>query len=182
MKKDELIRLSKTISYALRHDPESFGLSLEDDGSVKLEDLIKVISENKKKEITKDDILSAISLPGKKRFVIENERIRAYYGHSIKKEIVKPLIEPPEILYHATSHKALPIIMKDGLKPMGRQHVHLSSEKETALEAGRRKDNNPPLLVIRAKDVYKDGIKFYKGNEDIFLSDSIEPKYISISN
>lgn len=48
MKRDELIRLSKTISYALRHDPESFGLSLEDDGSVKLEDLIKGISESQR--------------------------------------------------------------------------------------------------------------------------------------
>lgn len=30
----EIIRFSKTISYALRHHPESFGLELDSDGSV----------------------------------------------------------------------------------------------------------------------------------------------------
>ena len=29
-----LVRLSKRVSYALRHDPESFGLELSSDGSV----------------------------------------------------------------------------------------------------------------------------------------------------
>ena len=32
-----LVRLSKRVSYALRHDPESFGLELSSDGSVDVE-------------------------------------------------------------------------------------------------------------------------------------------------
>ena len=35
-----LVRLSKRVSYALRHDPESFGLELSSDGSVDVDVLI----------------------------------------------------------------------------------------------------------------------------------------------
>lgn len=170
----------KTLSYALRYGPEDFGLRLTEDGSVSIEELLKEISEKKHHTYTEEDLKKVFELPEKKRFVIENGRIRANYGHSTKKEVVSPEIEPPKILYHATSSKALSIILKEGLSSMIHQHVHLASTKETALEAGKRRDPDPPLLLIRAHEARENGEKFFQGNDDIYLSDSIPPIYTEL--
>ena len=177
-----LVRLSKRVSYALRHDPESFGLELSSDGSVDVDVLIDAINRVKGSKYTRKDMDDVMAMPGKKRFALENGRIRAYYGHTVKTEIVRPLIEPPEFLYHATSHKALGRILQEGLKPMNRQHVHLSSTKETAIIAGSRRDDDPPLLMVRAHDAWLSGVKFYKGNEDIVLADPVPPAFMVLKS
>lgn len=176
MNADELVKLSKKMSYALRHDPASFGLVLARDGSVNLDDLVKGLGGR----YTNEDVLSVLTMPGKRRFTVENGRIRAYYGHTVKTLVERQEIEPPAILYHATSRKALPTIMKEGLKPMNRQHVHLASTKETALVAGHRRDPMSPLLQVDAALAYSNGIRFYRGNEDIVMSDPIPPEYLKI--
>lgn len=79
MTAQELIRFSKTISYPLRHDPASFGLSLSDDGSVPVDDLLEGISKAKHRTFTENDL----DMPGKKRFIIEDGIIRTYYGHAV---------------------------------------------------------------------------------------------------
>lgn len=114
MTNEQLVRFSKMISYALRHDPARFGLTLADDGSVPLNDLINGLNRNSRYHCTRKDINAVIAMPGKKRFALENERIRAYYGHTIEKEIQKEEAMPPAVLYHATTHKALPLIQKEG--------------------------------------------------------------------
>ena len=44
MKDYELVRLSKRMSYALRHHPDEFGLELFSDGSVEIGRLIEGIN------------------------------------------------------------------------------------------------------------------------------------------
>lgn len=61
---------------------------------------------------------------------------------------------------------------------MSRQHVHLSATKETALVAGRIRDGHPVLLKVDAKRAYEDGVRFYQGNEDIYLADLIGAGYL----
>jgi len=68
---------------------------------------------------------------------------------------------------------------KQGLISKNRQYVHLSQEQETATTVGRRRDDNPVVLSIDALAAWKDGVKFYHGNEMIWLADSIPANYIS---
>ncbi len=53
-------------------------------------------------------------------------------------------------------------------------------DTETALIVGKRRDDNPVLLEINAKQVYADGVSFYIGNDKVWLSDNIPSKYIKI--
>lgn len=169
------------MSYVLRHSPDEFGLVLSSDGSVPVNELLSAFN-SKGYFYTYEDIESVMRLPGKKRFKLENGRIMAYYGHSVKTEVVREEVVPPLKLFHATSHNAIETILKEGLLPMTRQHVHLSATRETALLAGRRRDKNPILLKIDALNAFKAGVKFYKGNEDVFLSDSIPSEFIAFEN
>ena len=63
---------------------------------------------------------------------------------------------------------------------MSRQYVHLTTDTETAIKVGYRKSTNPVLLAIKAKDAYENGIKFYIGNEYVWLADSVPSEYFII--
>lgn len=67
---------------------------------------------------------------------------------------------------------------EEGLLPNNRQYVHLSQDIETAHSVGIRHDSKPYILKIDAKQVWKDGIKFYYGNEKVWLADKIPSRYI----
>ena len=85
-------------------------------------------------------------------------------------------------MYHGTARRFLPMIMQKGLLPMQRQYVHLSSDEETALKVGSRRDKHPIILKINAQEAYLDGIHFYEGNEQVWLADPIPMKYIENSD
>jgi putative RNA 2'-phosphotransferase len=98
----------------------------------------------------------------------------------VDKKIVKESIKPPDILYHGTAHKFLEKIFDIGLISKDRQYVHLSEDVDTAIAVGNRRDENPIVLKIDAMQAWTDGIKFFFGNENIWLSDDIPAKYISV--
>lgn len=176
----DYIKLSKEISYILRHHPEEYDLKLDQDGYVFMSDLINSINSKNHyhKAIDINDINKVLEISDKKRLEINNDMIRALYGHSVDTIIKKDEITPPEFLFHGTTHNAIDKIMTQGLLPMKRQYVHLSIDEDTAKNVGKRRDNNPIVLLIHSKNAYNDGIKFYIGNDKIWLSDHIPPKYI----
>lgn len=177
----DYVGLSKEISYALRHAPWEYELELDENGWVGVEQLIASLREDKKWEnISKEDIIEALNSSDKKRHEIDHGKIRALYGHSVPQKIIKIAEEPPEILYHGTARRFLEAILSEGLLPKGRQYVHLSSETDTAMQVGRRRDEKPVLLKIYAKRAWNEGVSFYHGNETIWLADCIDKKYIEI--
>lgn len=174
-------KLSKEISYALRHAPWEYELELDKEGFVPIQQLIDAINESGKYPVPINigDLEHIIETSDKKRHEIQGDKIRALYGHSVPMHISKEPTTPPAILYHGTTHKALDAIMKYGLKPMGRQYVHLSVDTDTAVQVGKRRDNAPVILIIDAEKAYNDGIVFYKGNDKVVLADHIPSEYIT---
>ncbi len=173
------VDLSKDVSFALRHQPEKCEIILDEEGYTPIDELLYYLnSTGKHGEVEKEDLEKITTMFEKKRHEIKDGKIRAYYGHSFEDKIEKTPVEPPEILYHGTSHEAAEKIMKEGITPQQRQYVHLSKDIKTATSVGLRKDHHPVLLQVDAKKAYQDGLKFYVGNEDIWLADTIPPQYI----
>lgn len=173
--------LSKEISYALRHAPWEYELELDEAGWVPISQLINALSNSPKwKGLEENNIIEMINQSSKKRHEVNGNKIRALYGHSTPLRILKIEAEPPYFLYHGTTHKAVNGILKEGLLPQKRQYVHLSEDVETAISVGKRRDNSPIILVIDASTAYKEGVKFYLGNEKVWLSSPIPSKYITI--
>ncbi|MDO5558984.1 MAG: RNA 2'-phosphotransferase [Oscillospiraceae bacterium] len=174
-------QLSKEISYALRHNPQAYGLKLDENGWVDENMLLRALHKNEKfRRVTSDDIKNAVKSSDKKRHEIKDGKIRALYGHSVSVRIEKELSEPPEILYHGTARDSLASIIKTGLTSQSRQYVHLSTDTITALNVGKRHDSKPVMLKIDAKQAWDDGVKFYIGNDKVWLADEIPAKYISV--
>ena len=178
----DYVKLSKEISYALRHAPWEYELELDEEGFVPIEQLLQSLNllNEYGRDVTKEDLEYIIAHSDKKRHEIVDDKIRALYGHSLPTKIEKTPGIPPDVLYHGTAKRFLDSIMKDGLLPMKRQYVHLNVDADMATLVGKRRDENPVILVIDAKTAFNDGIKFYIGNDKVWLCDKMPPKYIRI--
>ena len=178
----EFVKLSKLMSYALRHRPLEFGLILDDQGWVDLPDFLLGLNiQSKKREIQISDVMSVVDNGSKKRFEVVNGKIRATYGHSTEKKVSKEVSMPPAVLYHGTTNDKKSHILERGLLPMKRQYVHLSVSKAEAMNvANRRKSKSVVLFRVNSKSAYQEGVSFYAESEGIWLSDSIPPEFLSI--
>jgi len=178
--KDKTKRVSKFMSYVLRHNPQEIDLQLDENGWVSIEQLINNANSGGK-SFTRDLIERVVATNDKKRFSISENglMIRANQGHSIDVDLaLKPLI-PPAVLLHGTAEKHLELIMADGLKKMDRHHVHLSENSETASAVGRRY-GKLVLLKIDAKKMHENGFVFYKSDNNVWLVDSVPVEYLTI--
>jgi putative RNA 2'-phosphotransferase len=128
-------------------------------------------------------IKTIVETNDKQRYIISDDgkRIRANQGHSIAVDLELESKAPPDILYHGTAIRFLDSILSDGLKPMGRQYVHLSPTEEIALTVGKR-HGKPIVLYIDAKKMHEEGFKFYLSRNNVWLVDKAPAKYIKISS
>jgi putative RNA 2'-phosphotransferase len=171
--------LSKAISLALRHEPWIYELEPDGEGWVDIEMLVAGLQQNSWPALTSADVVSLVASAETQRHEIANGRIRAIYGHSLGTRISHPLGAPPEALFHGTSPAAVASIRAEGLRPMGRQYVHMSVDAATAIQVGRRKARDGVVLLVAADEAFKAGTEFYQGNDRTWLAHSIPAKYIT---
>lgn len=114
----------------------------------------------------------------KQRFEIEGDRIKARYGHSHTK-ITYEVGTPPLILYHGTHYGVLPVIMEEGLRPMGRQYVHLSEGTHFASLAGSRRGKLILLTVDTVRAAQMGVIFYYAGNE-VWLAEPVPSSCLQV--
>jgi putative RNA 2'-phosphotransferase len=177
----DLAALSRTVSHALRHEPWLYELELDSEGWVDIDTLLNALQHEAKrwKNLRESDLVRMIANSDKQRHEISDGKIRALYGHSVPEKLQKTEAVPPEILFHGTYPEAITQIRLQGLKPMNRQYVHLSTDQETAQQVGQRKTAAPIILRIDALQAHQNGVKFYVGNDIVWLADWVPPEFIA---
>jgi len=168
--------IGRYMSLLLRHKPEKEHLNIDSQGYVLVDEIID------KLKISKDDLNWIIDNNDKKRFTFNSDEtmIRAAQGHSISVDLKMKRILPPDFLYHGTSTDNEDKISKNGLIKMGRNHVHLTDNRETAYSVGMRyaKYNNKLwLIIINAKHMNEDGYEFFKSENGVYLTEEVPSKY-----
>ncbi len=182
--KEKIAKISKHLSYVLRHHPESIGITLDKNGWASVDSIIE--NSQNKIEFSFEELEEVVKTSDKQRFKFSDDKknIKANQGHSVEVDLQLPEIVPPFKLYHGTAQRFLPSIMKDGLKKMNRHHVHMYSEENMnkAKDTGSRhqKGDDPVVLVIEAKQMNNEKYKFYKTENDVYLTDNVPPKYIKV--
>lgn len=171
--------ISKLLSYILRHSPETIKLKLDENGWA---DVNELIAKFDLYDLTLGfELLEyVVENNDKKRFAFNSDKtkIRANQGHSISVELNLNETEPLEYLYHGTVVKFLPDIKAQGLQKMSRQHVHLSTDKETANKVGGRR-GKPVILTINSWAMHRAGHKFYLSANNVWLTDVVPAEYIA---
>lgn len=173
--------LSRTVSHALRHEPWLYELELDEEGWVPVDQLLGALNQKvgEPDSVDRATLERMIASGTKRRHELDGERIRALYGHSVPGRIERRSATPPATLFHGTAPATWAVIRAQGLLPMGRQFVHLSADRETATSVGRRKSTRPIMLTIDASAAAAAGTEFYRGNELVWLADSVPPQFIA---
>ncbi|RLE81313.1 MAG: RNA 2'-phosphotransferase [Thermoprotei archaeon] len=177
------LRLSKLLSAILRHIPDSVGIKLDSEGFVKIPALVRAIKERWPRRelyswLHEEHVRAVAELCPKQRFEIKGDKIRARYGHSIKVDIRLVEDNNVTVLYHGTSREVLSRILKEGLKPMKRLKVHMTTSIEDALINARRKRGTSVVLIIDADKLRRKGYRIFKASRTVYLADYVPPDCI----
>ena len=173
---------SKFLSYVLRHKPESISLALDSEGWAKIDQLIRLANGHGKK-LTRELLLKIVAASDKKRFAVslDGSKIRANQGHSIQVNLnLQPQI-PPQILFHGTATRFVSSIRTQGLVAGARQYVHLSVDRSTALQVGKRY-GKPLVLEVNALAMSNSGYEFFMSQNGIWLTQAVPVVYLYFQN
>ena len=172
------VKVSKYLAKHLRHQPERIGLTLQPGGWVPVAELLKACAAHGF-ALSRAELDEVVATNDKQRFAIDGsaDRIRANQGHSVDVDLGLPPAPPPATLYHGTAFGTVDAILREGLHPMRRQHVHLSGDVETATRVGAR-HGRPVVLVVDAARLHADGHVFYRADNGVWLTDAVPARYL----
>ena len=174
------VKISKLLSYVLRHRPDAIGLTLDDGGWVAVDRLLECLASSGT-PVTQADLERTVETSDKQRFALspDRRRIRANQGHSLAVDLKLPEAAPPPHLFYGTASRFVVSIQRDGLKPGQRHHVHLSASVETARLVGAR-HGTPVVFAVDAKAMHDAGIQFLLSANGVWLTDHVPPQYLQL--
>ncbi|KAF8552874.1 hypothetical protein OG21DRAFT_1415320 [Imleria badia] len=186
------IRISKSLSWLLRHGAEKAGLNIRQDGYTKVSD---VLSKPMFRDVTFTQLQDIVKRDQKSRYHLLFEPqtsesagtdvwwIRANQGHSMKniEPELQPILSASEIpmAVHGTTRKAWQLIATQGLSKMTRNHIHLAQNVPGSGVISGMRNSSQILIFVNVQKALDAGIKFYlsangvvltEGNNDGFLS------------
>ena len=168
--KNTMIEKGKELSYLLRHDKD---YNFDEHGWREVSDLVN------NQGYTIEEIDELVKTNDKKRYEYNEDKtkIRARQGHSVNVDVELKEAQPPKTLYHGTSTRFLGSILREGILKMSRLYVHLSDNVETAIKVGKRHGKHV-VLYVDSEQMAKDGCKFWLSNNNVWLTEYVDPKYI----
>ena len=174
----QITKISKFLSLVLRHQPEIIGIQLDQNGWTDINELIEKANKNKIR-FDREILNYIVSNNSKKRFAFNDtfDKIRASQGHSVEIELGYTNQKPPEVLFHGTAEIFVQSILDTGLEKRNRQHVHLSSDLETANKVGQR-HGKPFIFKVFAEQMYNDNFQFFISDNGVWLTDNVPTKYL----
>jgi putative RNA 2'-phosphotransferase len=174
---DDAVRHSRFLSYVLRHHPEEIGIELDAAGWVDVGALLRALEANGRR-LGEDQLRRLVEVgTDKRRLELRGNRIRAAQGHSVPVELGLEPLRPPDELFHGTARRFLDRIRREGLRPMERNHVHLSADRETAEAVGAR-HGAVVVLTVDAARRYAGGTAFYRAANGVWLTGALPPEYL----
>ncbi|KAI8085026.1 phosphotransferase KptA/Tpt1 [Halteromyces radiatus] len=189
MDRKEEVRISKLLSYILRHGAVKEKLAIERDGYIKLSDLL---ARPKLKGVTEAQIQYIVANNDKQRFFLKQDHgdwyIRANQGHSLRQldsVDMTPQQTPLDTVIHGTTLANWHLIQQSGyISRMNRNHIHcaIGLPEDNGVISGIR-SSSQVLIYIDMQKALQDGILFYRSANDVILTDgldgSLSLKYVS---
>ncbi|MFF4950633.1 RNA 2'-phosphotransferase [Streptomyces chattanoogensis] len=176
MNSQRSVRISKYLAKHLRHEPERIGITLDAQGWVAVPELIEAAARHGFR-FSRAELETVVAENDKRRYAIEGDRIRANQGHSIRVDLDLPPAEPPACLFHGTVARSIAAIRTEGLRPMSRHAVHLSSDRETATRVGARR-GKAVVLTVDAAAMRQAGHVFHVSANGVWLTACVPPEYL----
>lgn len=172
--------MSKRLSYVLRHQPASVGVTLDEAGWIAVDQLLAALAAHGL-PLSREELAEVVAGNDKQRFEFDGSgrRIRASQGHSVPVDLGYAPATPPKELFHGTVERFLPSIRAEGLRPGRRHAVHLSTDVATARAVGGRR-GRPVVLRVDAARLADEGAGFSLSANGVWLVDAVPPEFLSV--
>lgn len=181
MNDEEVDQLGRIMAGVLRHFPERFSLTMDPHGWVDVRSLVDAVRarQNQFHWLRSHHVRALAATDPKGRYQIENDKVRATYGHSLDVDLDLPTDNIPGELYYPATEEEVPILLETGLKPSDRKHVHLSLTPENANDAGVHRTENPVILRIDAEGAVESGVVIKRAGKTVFITKEIPAEFLS---
>ena len=174
------VRISKALSYTLRHGASKEGLTLRADGYADVSELLQM-QKFKSLNLTLALLQTIVTSNDKQRFTLtpqgEGWVIRANQGHSLAISSEDLQLEPvqPGLCVHGTFYAFYDAILASGaLKRMGRTHIHLSplhAFEAGGVVSGMRGDAELLFVVDAGRAAREGGCRFWRSENGVVLTE-----------
>lgn len=177
---EEMNNLGRLMAGVLRHFPERFGLTMNEQGWVDMREFIQAVHLRRRDFhwLRSHHLHAVIETDPKGRYQFKNGSIRATYGHSFDVDLELPSDNIPETLFYPTTEEEVDILLETGIRPSDRKKVHLSKTFEDAEVAGKHRVETPIILTVDAKKAINDGIVIQRAGKTVYVTDLVPPDFI----
>jgi putative RNA 2'-phosphotransferase len=177
MSKNDSTGASKKLSWLLRHGAEEAGLEMDAAGWAEVEDVRRVL------HIGRDALETAVRDNTKARLERRGTRIRACQGHSLRGmpvtcealEATWSVLEGDAHVFHGTRIAALEGIVREGILPGDRTHVHLAETTDSTV--GKRAAVDV-MLAVAPRKLREHGIGLHQSPNGVILARHVPPACI----
>ena len=168
-------RLSRRLSFLLRHGAAAEGVAMDAAGWVRIADVLAWAG------IERPALDRIVAENTKRRLQVAGERIRASQGHSLGSvPVTREALEASweriegraEWLVHGTRAELVDTILQQGLRPMDRTHVHLSAGLDSRV--GKRANVAAHLWVVPA-ELEAAGVALFRSPNGVYLCREVPP-------
>lgn len=185
----EIVRISKFLSYVLRHGTDERRLKIDKEAYVLLDDVMKL---PEMKNVSVNDVKYVVHNNDKKRYTLIEKTnnydkklyIRANQGHC--KEVgdkindsllLTKMTTHIPVCVHGTNKKSWEIIKTAGLSPMARKYIHLASglPHDNSVISGMRRSAKVIIYIDMEKALTRGKTFYLSTNGVILCPDTLEP-------
>lgn len=174
LKSKHVQKFAKFISYVLGRRPDEFGLVPDEQGYVRIKELIKSLNEEEGWRHIRQAHLNELSVTAAPCPIeIQGNRVRARRRSQLPKISVSP--ELPKLLYTAVRCRAYPSAAENGIRAGEGEYLVLCTNTKMAERMGKRRDNHPVILTVQVSPALDAGTRFYSYGDNLYLADAIYP-------
>ena len=163
------LKLAKYVAYVLERRPDEFGLVPDPEGFIKIKEFLKALREEPDcKPVRRGDLEEV-------RLTVPNPPLEITGGciRGRDRQRLPPRTTPahlPKLLFTCVRRRAYPHVHDKGLRPMGRDHVVLATDRDMALRLGRRMDTEPVMLTVMTRAALQQSVSFEQAGAALFLA------------
>ncbi len=174
MNDQNISRLSKKLSWLLRHGAGETGLGMDAAGWVPIDEMLRQLGASR---ASLDEV---VAMNNKSRFDVLEGRIRASQGHSaagmpVTREALEAswaTFDGDDSIWHGTQPKSVASIASEGLLPARRTHVHLAASLDSVV--GKR-SNVGVMLEVSVAKLRAEDIEVYVSPNGVVLTRRVPP-------
>ncbi|XP_061391097.1 tRNA 2'-phosphotransferase 1-like [Musca vetustissima] len=179
------VRLSKKLSWLLRHGLKKEGFQIQPDGFIKVDELLKHPHYCRDYSLT--TLQRLVEQDAKQRYTLRKNPLQGYWeiranqGHSLE-EIeadqclqLLPSAQEVPMAVHGTYYRHWNSIKSGGLKRFQRNHIHFATSDCCSNNVSGFRSDCQILIYLNVDKVFREGkLQLYRSDNNVILCSGLE--------